>query len=198
MTTTDVLRARLQNKPGLVGATMITSSGEYFDFLNPENSPIRITDIARGLANTCRFGGHTFDFYSVAQHSYHVSLLVAPQFALEGLLHDAAEAYVGDVVGPLKQLIPEFKAIESRVERAIATEYLLDLDACRDHLKHADLRMLHTEQRDLTAGKGHNWNGLTGYEPLDCTLAGALPSQAEGLFLNRFWELWPERMRRAK
>lgn len=189
MTTTDILRARLQNKPGVVGATIILASGNHFDFLNPESCEFLITDIARGLSNTCRYGGQLHRFYSVAQHSYHVSLLVEPRYALEGLMHDAAEAYVGDMVGPLKQLVPDYKAIEERTERAIADRFGLRFDECRAALKVADLRMLHTEQRDLTAGKGQNWNGLSGYEPLDCTLTPLSPVTAEITFLERYWEL---------
>jgi 5'-deoxynucleotidase YfbR-like HD superfamily hydrolase len=189
MTTADTLRARLENKPGVVGATIILASGNYFDFLAPERSEILIADIARGLAHTCRFGGQTSTFYSVAQHSVLVSHLVPEIWALEGLMHDAAEAYVGDIVGPLKQLVPDFKRIEVSVERAIEARFGLAFDECRPLIKDADLRMLRTEQRDLTAGHAHNWKGLDAYRPLRKKLVAQSPTMAESDFLARFIEL---------
>lgn len=65
---------------------------------------IDIRDIACSLGNRCRFSGHLKQFYSVAEHSVLVSLLVEPRFALWGLLHDASEAYFADIPSPLKKL----------------------------------------------------------------------------------------------
>lgn len=175
----------MENKPGVIGATIVTHSGRYFDFIDPQPEQITIEDIAHGLAKTCRFGGQSLDFYSVAQHSVLVSYTVPEEHALAALMHDAAEAYVGDIVGPLKQLLPDFKAIEKRVEAAIFQKFgiPLPLPEC---VKHADLRLLRTEQRDLTAGHGDNWNGLDAFAPLPEKIVPLNPAQAVSFFLNRW------------
>jgi hypothetical protein len=193
MTTTEPLRARIEDKPGVLGATITLAGGGYFDFINPERSDIRITDIARGLSNTCRFGGQASagdGFYSVAQHSVLVSQLVEPGLAFAALMHDAAEAYVGDMVGPLKQLCPDYKAIEKRVEAAIFARFGITLPL-PPAVKHADLCALRTEQRDLTSGSGDNWNGLDAYQPHPMRLVALAPAEACALFLLRFDELQP-------
>ncbi len=97
---------------------ILTRGGHYISLVNPDVSKLTIGDIAMALAYTCRFGGHTLGFYSVAQHSVLVSHVVPQPFAKAALLHDAAEAIVGDVPAPLKQLLPEFKRIEARIESA--------------------------------------------------------------------------------
>jgi uncharacterized protein len=131
--------------------TILTHSGQIFNLLDPAHSPIDINDIAHALSHLCRFTGHTREFYSVAQHSVHVSHLCHPANALAGLLHDAAEAYVGDVSSPLKSLLPEYRIIENRIQAAINCKFGAGpfTSAERDDVKHCDLVMLATERRDL-------------------------------------------------
>jgi len=186
MTTTDILRGRIEGKTGVIGATCITRSGLYFDFVDPQPDQITIEDIAWGLSQTCRFGGQCLEYYSVAQHSILVSQIVPHEHRLAGLMHDAAEAYIGDMVGPLKQLIPDFKVIEKRIEAVIFAKFgiALPLDPS---IKHADLRLLRTEQRDLTAGSGENWNGLDRYAPLPFPIRAMKPLAAFVAFLS-LWD----------
>lgn len=73
-----------------------TLSGHHFDYRNISHDAICIEDIATGLSNTCRFAGQLPEFYSVAQHSVHVSQIVPPEFAFEALMHDAPEAWCND------------------------------------------------------------------------------------------------------
>lgn len=92
------------------GLMMWTASGRHFWPLDPLTEDVVLEDVARGLANECRYAGQVLKFYSVAEHSVIVSRVVeamAPpgfklRWAFEALMHDAAEAYVGDVIRPLK------------------------------------------------------------------------------------------------
>lgn len=107
-----------------------TWSGQKFNFLNPEPTSIILEDIAHALSLQCRFNGHCDEFYSVAEHSVRVCHLVESfgmkrSIVLTALLHDAAEAYTGDVVSPIKKLLPEFKKIEKNLEERIADRFSL-------------------------------------------------------------------------
>ncbi|TKI02302.1 HD family hydrolase, partial [Martelella alba] len=125
-----------------------TFSGRHFDYADPDINSICITDIIHALSNECRYAGHCPQFYSVAQHSVLTSMIVPPAFALEALLHDAAEAYCKDIPAPLKQLLPDYHAVESRVDAAIRRRFGLP-EAMSPEVKRADLIMLATERRDL-------------------------------------------------
>lgn len=168
---------------------ILTSSGVYFDFVNPEHNLILIDDIARGLSNTCRFAGQTREFYSVAQHSVMVSMIVPPEHARAGLMHDAAESFIGDVTRPLKALLPDYRALESRVEAAVLHAYGLSLPFA-DDVKRADLVMLATEQRDLMPAHSDEWTLILDITPLADELVPLDPRSAERLFLDRWAELF--------
>lgn len=79
--------------------------------------------IAQNLSHVNRWTGNTPVPFSVAQHSLLVSYLVPPRFALEALLHDATEAYLGDIAAPLKELLPEYKRLEKAHQSVISAEF---------------------------------------------------------------------------
>lgn len=140
--------------------TLCTVGGRTLSLLRPDPALIDIGDIAHALALTCRFGGHARQFYSVAQHSVLVSRNVAPVIAKEALLHDAAEAYLGDIIRPLKHLLPDYQAIEHTWEHAIATAFdLLLTPRATRQIKEADLRALVTERRDVAPAPFHTERG---------------------------------------
>lgn len=136
------------------GHYVSTHSGTKFYPMDPRPEDIHLEDIAYGLSNTVRFGGQTDRFLSVAEHSILVAYKVIEggihdyNVVLWALLHDAAEAYIGDMPRPLKRMIPEFETIERGIITAIARRFdlspampdivkAIDRDICAAEAKQA-------------------------------------------------------------
>lgn len=169
-----------------------TYRGNRFYPAEPRVEDIDIEDIAHGLAYTCRFNGQTTAFYSVAQHSLIVCELVPESLKREALLHDAAEAYLGDLVKPLKALLPEFVAIEHQVMAAIARAFGLG-DWIHPDIKRADRIALATEKRDLMPYSVEPWSELQDVEPLSQPLRPMSPKLAKQAFLDTYARLFEHR-----
>ncbi|WYW01680.1 deoxyribonucleoside 5' monophosphate phosphatase [Pseudomonas phage vB_PpuM-Voja-6] len=153
----------------MINDWIITHSGKRFELADPRPEMVCIEDIAIALARQTRFNGHCDRFYSVAMHSYIISNHLPKHLRLEGLLHDAAEAYIGDISSPLKKIIkahwPGFKAFETRIEEVIFDA--LGVPLSNDPMiKEYDLRMLAVEHRDLMPKTEHEWSMLVGVKPL--------------------------------
>jgi hypothetical protein len=170
---------------------ILTKSGQYFDFIHPERYRIEITDIAHALSNVCRFAGQCRTFYSVAQHSVYVSRIVPEEDAFAGLMHDCAEAFIGDVARPLKLMLPEYKVIEKRVERALFAGLGLP-EKLPASVKLADRQMLLSEQAALLPPHDDQWSILEGIDPAPGIIVTPLwPDEAYAAFMERYYELRP-------
>lgn len=167
---------------------ILTASGAHFDLADPQPDMINVLDIAQGLANECRYAGQCRWFYSVAQHATLASQIVDREFALEALLHDAAEAYIKDIPRPLKLLLPDYRAIERRVDAAIRHAFALP-ERMSDPVKKADLILLATERRDLMIPDATEWEILRDIAPLDKRIRAQPPRVAESHFVRRLLEI---------
>jgi uncharacterized protein len=180
--------------PPAPGPYLQTVSGRWVNPFDPDPDQLDAGDIARALANLCRFGGHCRAFYSVAQHSVIVSRLVEQrggdaEDAFAALMHDATEAYLGDMPHPLKHRSPlgaAFKAAEADLERAIHERFRIKADV--PEIKRADRALLATERRAFSAESWH-WPELEGVEPLNLELTAWPPDDAARAFAERYAEL---------
>lgn len=162
-----------------------TYTGRQFYPLAPTPDQIDIEDIAHGLAYQCRFNGQTRYFYSVAQHSLIVADLVPRCLRTPALLHDAAEAYMGDMVKPLKQLFPSFSEMEAKVMRAIGHRFgIANFDDRA--IKRADLIALAMEKRDLMPNSTEPWDSLRGIVASPLRITPMSPQEAKAAFLSAF------------
>ena len=106
-----------------------TYTGRHFDPTCPEREKIDIRDIAHALSLTCRGNGHVKTFFSVGQHCVHCALEAeargySRRLVLACLLHDASECYMSDVPRPVKETMPQYKAVEERLLEQVYIKYL--------------------------------------------------------------------------
>lgn len=137
--------------------TIRLSNGGIFDFNSLQNC-VRIEDIAAGLSRACRYGGQLPKgiFYSVAEHSVLCveeaikNRVTCKDFLLCLLLHDASEAYCGDVVKPLKNMIcKEYSVIEDHVQGMIGHFFHIDFNDYHIRYKYYDNQIYLAEVREI-------------------------------------------------
>ena len=176
---------------------------------DPDKNTIAIDDIAHSLAMICRWGGHALTYYSVAEHSVRVadflyaqavksgkSLDESKRIAFLGLMHDATEAYVGDIPRPIKgsmflktpRGMEGFRETEAHVYKVI--EEALDLPPYKDGddemVHEADNIILVTEARDVQHG-ADKWDYWTDRpEPLEGIIYPMSWEIAKTTFLERY------------
>ncbi|QDP20689.1 phosphohydrolase [Bradyrhizobium cosmicum] len=163
-----------------------TYTGRQFWPLDPRPDDVVIEDIAHALAMQCRFGGHCLRFYSNAEHSVIVSRF-SGDHALAGLLHDGSEAYLLDMLAPIKAYMPDYKAAEKRCQAAVYKAFGL-ANVTPPAVKRADVRLLKTERMQVMAQTNDDWV-VDKEAPLDVQIVGWSPSVAEVAFIDRFRKL---------
>lgn len=167
---------------------MCTFSGKRFYPLDPDLDDINIVDIAHALSNVCRYGGQCKEFYSVAQHSVVCSWEASYPNKKWALLHDASEAYIGDIIHPLKTT-PQYEAyriIEDRLMAAICEKFGLPVDM-PEEVHDIDMLVRYTEMRDFGSIPEEFWINET---MLDYKIVPLTPVKAKILFLNTFSRLF--------
>lgn len=169
-------------------AWFFTYTGRRFYPWNPREEDISIMDIAHALANTCRYGGQCRFYYSVAVHSLMVAEQVTSEsHKLAALMHDAAEAYVGDMPKPFKPFMIGFSEAEDLIMQVIANKFGFQYPL--DSSIHAvDHKMLHTEAKLLLPGSP--WlDSSQAYNNIQ-KLPKVNPEEAEEAFLQAFAKLY--------
>lgn len=165
-----------------VGGWMQTVTGGVFWPLDPRPEEIHLEDIAHALSLLCRYNGHCRDFYSVAQHSVLVAMALPTPLKLWGLLHDASEAYLSDIVRPVKPFIPGYREMEDRIMAAVCERFGLPTEMPAE-VKRVDNAILDDERRCLMAEPPVAW-GLT-EPPLGIRIDPWPPKLAKKAFLAR-------------
>lgn len=166
-----------------------TFTKKRLHFLDPSPDEIDITDIAHALSQVVRFNGHMQRFYTVAQHSVMLSKICDTHLAKTFLLHDAPEAYMGDMATPLKVLLPNYEVIENNLCRAIFETFDVNYELM-DEIHELDYRACVTEAELMLPGGASGWGRQA--EPLGISIIPVPPHIAEIQFLNRFLELFGE------
>jgi len=186
---------------------MQTYTGRAFDIEGgPEcDDQIHLDDIAMALGNTCRYNGHCRGFYSVAEHSVHVYRRVSDQTAspaiqMLALLHDAHEAYTGDVTAPIKRLpwMKEYRLwcgrVQERIHRALGVNNLIARELSTISIpdafamvKRADMELLATEAEVFMEDPPRPWVEMP--EPLDIDIWCTEPGNAAMVFSVAFHNL---------
>lgn len=181
-----------------------TLTGARIDYSNPHPSSINIDDIAHGLSQLCRWHGQTDRFYSVAQHSVLLSMVVPAHMSqtVEGityyelvnlakaaLLHDAAEAYTGDIPSPIKDMMPDFvEMIEMPLLEAIFERFELSTGLL-PYITPYDKAICGNEVETLFRNVAPS--ELAGVQPIEGLIIDPLPPlEARRLFFQRFKDLF--------
>ncbi len=177
------------------GGWFLTYTGNQFWITDPHPDDVNIVDISHALSNVGRFGGHTRDFYSVAQHCVHVvershEFGLGPMVELHCLMHDASEAYASDIVRPLKQDITGYKEIEARLMKVIYLALGIPEPTFVEHslVKQCDNELLMAERRDLINHRNIPWDNVY-EEPWNKRVVPWSPRVAEDAFMREYLKL---------
>jgi uncharacterized protein len=156
---------------------ILTRSGVEFDLLEPTPEMVDVSDISHSLSKIQRFNGHTDVNANVALHSVMTSYAVKDKnLQLYALMHDAAEAYIGDIASPLKQLLGDrLNKIEEKIERAIFKNLGVSNKVGSSIIKLADLQCLKWEMNEFLPKK------------TDRVLFDEIPDYTPPLWLRKYY-----------
>lgn len=176
-----------------------TYTGKKFYPLDPDPDLLDIRDIAHALSLQCRYIGHTSRFYSVAEHSTRISNQLSPKWVQSawGLVHDASEAYLGDVARPIKMhpAMQAYRDAEKHLQGVIVKWLGLPPEEPPE-VKALDVEILGTEAPELLGRVHPDWASTTATGELPPAwpgvgkLLGWHPEMAEMLFRARFTDLF--------
>jgi hypothetical protein len=166
-----------------IGDWMQTRSGVAFHPFDPRPEEIVFEDIAHALSKICRYGGQCLTYYSVAEHSVHVASMAPDALKLTALMHDASEAYLADIIGPIKRCLKEYRAAEATLEHMIAEKFRL-FYPYPDEIKQLDKRIIEDERQQNMSPPPMAWGGHR--EPLGVTLRFWPPQLAYTQFRAAF------------
>lgn len=173
------------------------SGGKFY----PSRPRFNVLDMAHALGMMCRYGGHCSDFYSVAEHSVLVSLMVDDLKwgdPMEALLHDGTEAYWCDIPAPFKQLLPDWRGVDTFLEAELRQQFKLNPVKSLG-VKRADWYMLFIEAYWLLPDSGECFTDPENMRPAALELKDKykpecfFPGQAKRVFLERFSTLYARR-----
>lgn len=182
------------NELGCHGHRMLTRSGRWFDLTDPCPGDFTFADIAGALSKLCRYGGHiTAPHYSVAEHSVWCAWQakrdgLSVEIQIAALMHDAAEAFIGDVIRPLKRLLGEpYRQLEERIMRTVRMKFLLGEYA--EEVRKIDLELLVAERRVMVPQDPVELAGTANVRRLDPPFQYAQAEDAERMFRHKAQDL---------
>lgn len=191
------------------GAWLATATGGFWSINDPHPADVDAASIFVGLSRVCRYAGQVDpdrEFYSVAEHSMLMTrwaidkgVVTHREDALAILLHDAAEAFFGDMPTPMKALLPGYKEMEERSQAVIMEAFGLadgGVEITKAKIKELDIRVRLDERlaliREPALSEGINvlWMGdHESHRPLEVHVRGLWPTRAREEMLELFDEI---------
>ena len=175
---------------------IVTAGGDELNLTAPRPGHLTAFTIAWALSQINRYTGHALRPYSVAEHSLLVHDIAEQELQLDvhgrfaALMHDAHEAFCGDMHSPGKRHIAGWAAWEMHWEHAVRSAFAFRIPAQvqRDAIKRADLIALATERAALIHPQATTpWGCLAGIEPITWVNLNA-PER-----VRADWEFWRDR-----
>jgi hypothetical protein len=146
----------IDKKQIVLDGCMVAYSGNIINLYAPNSNKYLLDDIAHGLAFNCRWNGATKTYFSVAEHCCMMHDEAPNELKALALFHDAEEAYWGDIIKPLKNLLPASTRILMRDMRyVIISQFLGSETSIPKALDELDAKMLGWDFENLILSNNH-------------------------------------------